>query len=109
MLDFQQPWIFTCASNQHPQIQLIVCKPEPSQIADTAPHAPHAHVPLYKKTFKEKLNLYVVFKVFKGSQVAERLGKWASNLKVAGSIPGRAADVVSLGKTLHPTTRYLFN
>ena len=24
------------------------------------------------------------------SQVAERLGNWASNLKVAGSIPGRA-------------------
>ena len=35
--------------------------------------------------------------------MAERLGNRASNLKVAGSIPGRENDVVSLGKALHPT------
>ena len=35
--------------------------------------------------------------------MAERLGNRANNLKVAGSIPGRANDVVSLGKALHPT------
>ena len=38
-----------------------------------------------------------------GSQMAERWGSRASNLKVAGSIPGCANDVVSLGKPLHPT------
>ena len=38
------------------------------------------------------------------SQVDERLGNWASNLKVAGLIPGCAKnDVVSLGEALHPT------
>ena len=36
-----------------------------------------------------------------GSQMAERLGNRASNLKVASSIPGRAK--LSLGKALHPT------
>ena len=35
--------------------------------------------------------------------MAELLRNWASNLKVAGSIPGHANDVVSLGKALHPT------
>ena len=35
--------------------------------------------------------------------VAERLGNWAINHKVAGSIPGLANDVVSLGKALNPT------
>ena len=36
--------------------------------------------------------------------MAERLGKQATNQKVAGSIPGRAKnDVVSLGEALHPT------
>ena len=35
--------------------------------------------------------------------MAKRLGNWASNLKVAGSIPGSANDVVSLVKALHPT------
>ena len=34
--------------------------------------------------------------------MAERLGNRAINKKVAGSIPGRAYDVVSLGKALHP-------
>ena len=38
-----------------------------------------------------------------GCQVAERLENRASNQKVAGSIPGRANYVVSLGKALHPT------
>ena len=37
------------------------------------------------------------------SQVFERLGNRAGNPKAAGSIPGRANDVVSLGKALHPT------
>ena len=36
-------------------------------------------------------------------QMAERLGKRASNQKVASSIPGLAKDVVSLGKALHRT------
>ena len=36
-------------------------------------------------------------------QMAERLGSLAINHKVVGSIPGRANDVVSLGKALHPT------
>ena len=36
-------------------------------------------------------------------QMAERLGSWAINQKVVGSIPGRSNDVVSLGKALHPT------
>ena len=31
--------------------------------------------------------------------MAERLGNWA----ITGSIPGHVKDVVSLGKTLHPT------
>ena len=35
--------------------------------------------------------------------MAERLGSRDSNQKVAGSISGRANDVVSLGKALHPT------
>ena len=35
------------------------------------------------------------------SQVAERLGNRASNLKVTSSIPGCA--IMSLGKALHPT------
>ena len=35
--------------------------------------------------------------------MAERLGKWAINQKVAGSIPGHANEIVSLGKALHPT------
>ena len=34
------------------------------------------------------------------TQMAERLGNWAINQKVAGSIPGRAIDFVSLGKAL---------
>ena len=34
------------------------------------------------------------------SQVAKRVEHRASNLMVAGSIPGRAHDVVSLGKAL---------
>ena len=42
-----------------------------------------------------------------GCQVAERLGNRLSNQKVAGSIPGGFQavpnNVVSLGKTLHPT------
>ena len=33
--------------------------------------------------------------------MAERLGNRAINQKVAGSIPGHAIDVVSLGKALH--------
>ena len=37
-------------------------------------------------------------------QMAERLGNWAINQKVACSIPGRAKnDIVSLEKALHPT------
>ena len=37
--------------------------------------------------------------------MAERLGNRAINQKVTGSIPGRDVpnDVVSLGKSLHPT------
>ena len=35
--------------------------------------------------------------------MAEQLGNRANNQKVAGSIPGCANDVVSLGKALHPT------
>ena len=35
--------------------------------------------------------------------MAERLGNRAINQKVSGSIPGRAHDIVSLGKALHPT------
>ena len=35
--------------------------------------------------------------------MVERLGNRAINQKVAGSISGRAFDVVSLGKSLHPT------
>ena len=35
--------------------------------------------------------------------MAERLGDRAINQMVAGSIPGREYDVVSLGKALHPT------
>ena len=35
--------------------------------------------------------------------MAERLGNWASNQKVAGSIPGQVNYIVSLGKALHPT------
>ena len=35
--------------------------------------------------------------------MAERLGNRASNQKVAGLIPGRANEVVSLGKALHPS------
>ena len=35
--------------------------------------------------------------------MAQRLGNQAINPKVAGSIPGRENDVVSLGKALHPT------
>ena len=35
--------------------------------------------------------------------MAEWLGNWASNQKVAGSLPGRAQDIVSLGKARHPT------
>ena len=41
--------------------------------------------------------------VSQGSQMAERLGNRANTQKVAGSIPGRENDVVSLGKALHPT------
>ena len=37
-----------------------------------------------------------------GGQMAERLGNWATNQKIAGLIPGRAIDVVSRGKALHP-------
>ena len=36
-------------------------------------------------------------------QVAERLGNWASNLKVAGSILAVPDEVVSLDKALHST------
>ena len=36
--------------------------------------------------------------------MAERLGSRAINQKVAGLIPGRENDVVSLGKALHPTS-----
>ena len=47
------------------------------------------------------------FKVFlksrPRSQMAERLGNQGINPKVAGSIPGRADDIVSLGKALYPT------
>ena len=35
--------------------------------------------------------------------MAERLGNWASNSKVAGSIPAGRNYVMSLGKALHPT------
>ena len=35
--------------------------------------------------------------------MAERLENRAINQKVAGSIPCRANDVVSLGEALHPT------
>ena len=38
-----------------------------------------------------------------GSQMAEWLGSRVSNQKVAGSIPGRANDVVTLCQALHPT------
>ena len=36
-------------------------------------------------------------------QMAERLGNQATYQKVASLIPGRANDVVFLGKALHPT------
>ena len=37
--------------------------------------------------------------------MAERLGNWAINEKVAGSIPSFAKIyIVSLGKALHPTS-----
>ena len=36
--------------------------------------------------------------------MAEWLGNLAMNQKVAGSIPGRVIDVVSLGKALNPTS-----
>ena len=35
--------------------------------------------------------------------MAEWLGNWATNQKVASLIPDRANYVVSLGKALHPT------
>ena len=35
--------------------------------------------------------------------MAERLGSWAINQKVVGSITAMLNDVVSLGKALHPT------
>ena len=35
--------------------------------------------------------------------MAERLGSWDINQKVAGSIMAVQNDVVSLGKVLHPT------
>ena len=35
--------------------------------------------------------------------MAERLGNWAINQKVAGLIPGSVFDIVSLGKALYPT------
>ena len=41
--------------------------------------------------------------MYTGSQVAERVGNWACNQKVAGLIPGCANYVVSLGKALQPT------
>ena len=45
---------------------------------------------------------YDLFMSIRG-QMAERLGSQAINQKFAGSIPGHANDVVSLGKALHPT------
>ena len=41
--------------------------------------------------------------LLKGGQMAEQLRNQAVNHKVAGSIPGKPNDVVSLGKALHPT------
>ena len=35
--------------------------------------------------------------------MAERLGNWAFNQKVTGSILSPVKDIVSLGKALHPT------
>ena len=41
--------------------------------------------------------------MYVGGQMAERLESRVINQKVAGSIPGHAFDIVSLGKALHPT------
>ena len=50
----------------------------------------------------ETLDCSATSNVYVGSQLAERLGNWASNLKVASSIPGSAKLSYVLGQGTSP-------
>ena len=66
-------------------------------------HLRHPHSSLRLEVAEARTNTPLPSAIQDESQVAEWLGSRASNQKVAGSISGRANDVVSLGKALHPT------